>query len=143
MNGQSNKGNLLSVDSYIGGHGGHVNLDVVHKSRLTRIKQRLIAMVQNHCWLCGADLLMPNRVEMSPRGFIVQGFAKILFLQKCEYMQEKMQKNRCTDLPCQVEMSPEGLMWQKCVSSSTLLFQICTTMRCLQIWGLSKSKFLV
>ena len=91
MNGQSNKGNLLSVDSYIGGHGGHVNLDVVHKSRLTRIKQRLMAMVQNHCWLCGADLLMPNRVEMSPRGFIMQGFAKIPFLQKCEYMQEKMQ----------------------------------------------------
>ena len=55
------------------------------------MKQRLMAMVQNLCWLCGADLLMPNRVEMSPRGFIMQGFAKIPFLQKCEYMQEKMQ----------------------------------------------------
>ena len=69
-----------------------MNLDVVHRSRLTPIKQRLMAMVQNLCWLCGADLLMPNRVEMSPRGFIVQRFAKILFLQNCEYMQEKMQK---------------------------------------------------
>ena len=89
MNGQSNKGNLLSVDSYIGGHGGHVNLDVVHKSRLTRIKQRLIAMVQNHCWLCGADLLMSNQVEMSPRGFIVQGFAKILFSKNVNMCKKK------------------------------------------------------
>ena len=109
MNGQSNKGNLLSVDSYIGGHGGHVNLDVVHKSRLTRIKQRLIAMVQNHCWLCGADLLMPNRVEMSPRGFIVQGFAKILFLQKCEYMQEKMQNIVAQICPTRLRCHHEDL----------------------------------
>ena len=94
MNGQSNKGNLLSVDSYIGGHGGHVNLDVVHKSRLTPIKQRLMAMVQNLCWLCGADLLMPNRVEMSPRGFIGQEFANILFLQKCEYKKCKTSLHR-------------------------------------------------
>ena len=124
---KSNKGNWLSVWDYIGCHGGHVNLDVVHRSRLTPIKQRLMVMeemwilvwskcghcghvnlvmiffilsrcrltpikqrlmvmVQNLCWLCGADILMPNRVEMSPRGFIVQGFAKILFLQ------EKVQK---------------------------------------------------
>ena len=78
------------------GHCGHVNLVMIFfilsRCRLTPIKQRLMVMVQNLCWLCGADLLMPNRVEMSPRGFIVQRFAKILFLQNCEYMQEKMQK---------------------------------------------------
>ena len=78
------------------GHCGHVNLVMIFfilsRCRLTPIKQRLMVVVQNLCWLCGADLLMPNRVEMSPRGFIVQRFAKILFLQNCEYMQEKMQK---------------------------------------------------
>ena len=66
---------------------------ILSRCRLTPIKQRLMVMVQNLCWLCGADLLMPNRVEMSPRGFIVQRFAKILFLQNCEYMQEKCKKS--------------------------------------------------